>query len=210
MIDANRQAVAEASRIGRPRKLTPERLQQIINLVDRQKSPAEIAELVGVPVGLLSVTCSRLGISLRRSPINNGVRLGRPFCRDEPVPETPEPEIAREVGTPTMQPDPISSQGRVSPTEEDKPAAALDEASRGRFAFTVQYKGQRRTTELPLSQKMIGKIALEAQFRDMQMGQLLGELITATMNKDLFQIVLGEEVDALSKLQVKKMQIFPS
>lgn len=107
---------------------------------------------------------------------------------------------------PTMQPEPISSQGRPSPTEEGKPDAALDEASRGRFAFLLQYNGQRRTTVLPLSQNMIGKIALEAQFRDMQMCQLLGELITATMTKDLFQVVLGEENDESPKVQVNETQ----
>jgi hypothetical protein len=108
---------------------------------------------------------------------------------------------------PTIQPEPIASHGRLSPIGEGKPA--LDEASGGRFAFSVQYNGQRRSTELPFSQNMIGKIALEAQFRDMQMCQLLGELITATVNKDLFQVVLGEEIDALSELQVKGIKIFP-
>jgi len=53
---------------------------------------------------------------------------------------------------------------------------------------------------------MIGKIALEAQFRDMQMCQLLGELITATMTKDLFQVVLGEENDESPKVQVNETQ----
>jgi hypothetical protein len=101
----------------------------------------------------------------------------------------------------TIQPEPMSSEGRLSSKEEGKPAAALDEASGGRFAFMLQYSGQRRITVLPLSQNMIGKIALEAQFRDMQMCQLLGQLITATLNKDLFQVVLGEEHNELPKVQ---------
>jgi hypothetical protein len=101
---------------------------------------------------------------------------------------------------PTTQPQPIVIQERLSPIGEGEPAGTPDEASRGRFAFTVQYHGQCRTTELPFSQNMIGKIALEAQLQDMQMGQLIGELIMATMNKDLFQVVLGEEIDALPKI----------
>ena len=40
--------------------------QQIKNLVERGKRREEIAELIGVTVGSLQVTCSRLGISLRR------------------------------------------------------------------------------------------------------------------------------------------------
>ena len=105
---------------------------------------------------------------------------------------------------PTMPPEPNASQAQLSPTGERRP-----EASRARFAFTLEYNGHRRTTELPLSQDMIQKIALEAQFRDMQMGQLLSALITSTMNKDLFQLVLGEEINELPKRQMQNIQIFP-
>jgi hypothetical protein len=47
-------------------KFTPERMQQIINLVEQGMRREEIAELIGVTVGSLQVTCSRLGISLRK------------------------------------------------------------------------------------------------------------------------------------------------
>jgi hypothetical protein len=47
-------------------KFTPERLRQIKNLVERGKSRDQIAEIIGCTVGSLQVTCSRLGISLRR------------------------------------------------------------------------------------------------------------------------------------------------
>ena len=58
---------------GRPVKFTPERIQQIKNLVERSKSREEIAELIGVTVDSLQVTCSRLGISLRRPTFNSGL-----------------------------------------------------------------------------------------------------------------------------------------
>src|SRR5499433_4585803 len=60
---------------GRPIKFTPERIQQIKNLVERGKSREEIAELIGVTLGSLQVTCSRLGISLRRPTFNTGTGL---------------------------------------------------------------------------------------------------------------------------------------
>ena len=44
---------------GRPIKFTPERIQQVRNLVERGKSREEIAELIGATVGSLQVTCSR-------------------------------------------------------------------------------------------------------------------------------------------------------
>jgi hypothetical protein len=51
---------------GRPIKFTPERIEQIRNLVERGMTPEQIAETIGTTVGSLAVTCSRLGISLRR------------------------------------------------------------------------------------------------------------------------------------------------
>jgi hypothetical protein len=55
------------------------------------------------------------------------------------------------------------------------------------LALKMQYRGDQRTTKLALTQDMIGKLALEAQFRDMSIGELVGELIIAVMKKDLFQ-----------------------
>jgi hypothetical protein len=51
---------------GRPIKFTPERFEQIKNLVERGICREQIAETIGVTVGSLQVTCSRVGISLRR------------------------------------------------------------------------------------------------------------------------------------------------
>ena len=49
-----------------PRKFTPERIQQIKALIARGETSEMIAAQIGVTVGSLKVTCSRLGISLRR------------------------------------------------------------------------------------------------------------------------------------------------
>ena len=70
--------VTQISTRGRLIKFTPERIQQIRNLLERGKSREEIAELIGVTVGSLQVTCSRLGISLRRVVFANGTGLLRP------------------------------------------------------------------------------------------------------------------------------------
>jgi len=95
-------------------KFTPERIDQIKNLVERGKRREEIAELIGVTVGSLQVTCSRLGISLRRPIINNGIRP-----RLKPMTTSPKPAKA-----------------------EDLP----------HFAISILYRGEERTTELPLTQ----------------------------------------------------------
>jgi hypothetical protein len=59
----------------RPTKFTPERIQQIKDLVARGVEREEIAALMGATLGSLQVTCSRLGISLRRPRVPNGSRL---------------------------------------------------------------------------------------------------------------------------------------
>jgi hypothetical protein len=51
---------------GRQSKFTPERIQQIRELIARGETCEAIAARIGVTVGTLKVTCSRLGISLRR------------------------------------------------------------------------------------------------------------------------------------------------
>ena len=84
----NEQGVAQQGTLttrGKTTKFTPERLQQIINLVERGKSRDEIAEIIGVTVGSLQVTCSKMGISLRRPKINNGVcfeQKRKPLCEN--------------------------------------------------------------------------------------------------------------------------------
>ena len=76
---------------GRTIKFTPERMEQIRNLVERGKTREEIAEMIGVTVNSLAVTCSKHGISLRRPKSNgNGVPVLRSVpVRAEPVSDTP-------------------------------------------------------------------------------------------------------------------------
>jgi hypothetical protein len=64
----------------RGRKFTPEAIDKIKELVAQGASRDEIAALFGVTVGSLQVTCSRLGISLRRRDASGpgGPRTVRP------------------------------------------------------------------------------------------------------------------------------------
>jgi hypothetical protein len=54
------------SKSGRPSKFTPQAIEKIKEMVAQGLSREEIAQLLDVTVGSLQVTCSRLGISLRR------------------------------------------------------------------------------------------------------------------------------------------------
>jgi hypothetical protein len=58
------------------------------------------------------------------------------------------------------------------------------------FALSMKYRSHERTSELPLTQDMFTQLAFEAQFRNMSIVELVGELLIATMKRDLFQQVL--------------------
>jgi hypothetical protein len=62
------------------------------------------------------------------------------------------------------------------------------------LVLRMQYRGDERTTELPLTQDMITQLAFEAQVRDMSIGELVSELIILIMKKDLFQKMLEPRV----------------
>jgi len=65
------------------------------------------------------------------------------------------------------------------------------EAGAATIAIRMRYRGEERTTELPLTQDMIGRLALEAAFRNVQIGELIGELIVGLLKEDLLQTTLA-------------------
>jgi hypothetical protein len=171
---------------GRPR------LQQIRNLVERGRSREEIAEILDVTVGSLQVTCSRLGISLRRARFDNGVRLlrqskplsiiHRPIDRDGSGPSQPTEEQSQESSQ-SLPAEPVLPEHDQVKTLQAGPASV---------AIRIQYNGMERMTELPLTLDMIGRLAWEAELRDMRIGELIAKLIVAMVRKDLFPVVLGK------------------
>jgi hypothetical protein len=179
---------------GRPIKFTPERIQQVKNLVERGKSREEIAGLIGVTVGSLQVTCSRLGISLRRPTFNTGAGSLR---RDEPRSHgvsTTSPSRGGDSALLQLSKERPEQNSRSGPVEQAQAATPWQEwakrANEGGFAIKMRYRGEERTTELPLTQDMIGQLAFEAAFRNLTIGELIGQLIVAVADKDLLQRVL--------------------
>ena len=65
----------------------------------------------------------------------------------------------------------------------------MNEPGAANFAIRMQYRGEERTTELPLTQDMIGQLAFEAAFRQVSIGEFIGELIVALVKQDLLQLV---------------------
>jgi len=189
MIEANQLELQPLNR-GRPTKFTPERMQQVRNLVERGKSRDEIAEIIGVTTGSLQVTCSKLGISLRRPTFNTGTGLlqrqrSRAYQSALPTQYTgsesatgPQPALAKVAGQTQAGAQPVGA-GRREP--DGRPSAA--------FAIRMVYKGQQRLTDLPIHEEIIGDLAMEAEIRGMGIGELVGSLISAMVKKDFLQLV---------------------
>ena len=176
---------------GRPTKFTLERLQQIRNLVERGESREQIAEILDVTVGSLQVTCSRLGISLRRPKVDNGVHLLRQLNSISRTKTITIHDPIDHNGSALSQPTEQNSQsGPAAKPQQDR--LQMLEAGFPSVAIKFQYKGTERTTELPLNLDMIGRLALEAEFRNMSIAELIGELIMGMVKKDLFRAVLGK------------------
>ena len=168
---------------GRPKKFTPETIEQISNLVERGKSRDEIAEIIGVTIGTLQVTCSKLGISLRRRNFDIGTGLlSRPRSRFQ------------EKGTRLERSEKKCAEENLSET------TTTEEAHMGKwndwfpsaFAIRMQYKGQERSIDLPLDKEMIIQLAIEAEIRGMRIGELVAALTRAIVKKDLFHLIRNE------------------
>ena len=129
----------------RPTKFTKEAVKQIRELVESGKSREEIAALIGVTVGTLQVTCSKLGISLRRSRVDHA------------------------SGVPLKQLE-------VQTLNQVRAGAA-------KFVISIRHKGKERILTLPLTDDVIRQLALEAEFRNMSIGEFLVDLITAITKK---------------------------
>jgi hypothetical protein len=181
---------------GRATKFTPERIQQIKNLVERGKSREEIADLVGVTVAFLQVTCSRLGVSLRRPIFNTGTGLlrrgpnGTANHRADDASKGVILQSTKEQPEQNSQSAPVQAQ---TPTPHQEREKRMNEVGLANFAIRMRYKGEERATELPLTDDTIRQLAFEAELRDMRIGELIGELMAAMLKKDLFQAVLPRE-----------------
>jgi hypothetical protein len=125
---------------GRPMKFTPERIQQIKNLVERGMSREQIAETIGVTLGSLQVTCSRMGISLRRPKPTNDVAPPQRYEKLKPA--NPASAI------------------KIALQDDQEPKCAI---------------------EIRLPKDLLGQLALEAQFANVSMSELIGKLLAAAI-----------------------------
>jgi hypothetical protein len=153
-------------------KFTPQVIEQIKESVAAGINRDEIANRIGVTVGSLQVTCSRLGISLRRITLPNGLRRHMPDIRGRTIPTPCSVGIAH-----------MREQKEVSrPTARAAPSA--------NFAIVMRYRGKEQKTDVPLPSPAIEVLALETMLRDLTIARLIGQILVAAIDKDMIQKIL--------------------
>jgi hypothetical protein len=158
---------------GRRVKFTPQAIENIKQSVTQGISRDEIANRLGVTVGSLQVTCSRLGISLRRIISANG--SGRHTA-----------DVGRGI-IPTP-----SAVGIVQDMREQKDVSqpAARAVPSAKFAITMRHQGEERTSDIELPSRAIEVLALEAMSRDSDIAGLVGQVLVAAINKDMIHKIL--------------------
>jgi len=161
---------ASSSR-GRRTKFTPQAIEKIKAFVAEGISRDEIANRLGVTVGSLQVTCSRLGISLRRT---NGSSSRHTADVRGRIPAPGSVGIAH-----------TREQKEVS-----QPAART--APSAKFSITIRHRGKEQTSDIPLPSPAIEVLTLEAISRDLGIAELIGQVLVTAINKDMIQKILRD------------------
>ena len=158
---------ASSSR-GRRTKFTPQAIEKIKAFVAEGISRDEIANRLGVTVGSLQVTCSRLGISLRRITFRScsghrtaDVRLGS-----------------------------VGFAHTREQMEISQPAART--APLAKFEIIMRCRGEEQTSDIPLSLAAIDVLAVEATSRDLGIAELIGQTLVAAINKDMIHEIFRD------------------
>ena len=155
---------------GRRIKFTPQVLEKIKEFVAEGISRDEIANRLDVTVGSLQVTCSRLGISLRR--------IIFPSCSGRRT---------ADVG--------LGSVGIAHLREQNEvPQPAARAAPVAKFEMMMRCRGKEKATDIPLPSSAIETLALEATSRDLAIAELVEQILAAAINKDMIEEILRGEV----------------
>ena len=174
MVEAMTMTNASPSARGRRAKFTPQAIEKIKELVAQGASREQIASLLGVTVGSLQVTCSRLGISLRRKILHSG-----------PTPHLRDPK------------------GRVIPFQGSVGVAyageqKTEEAGSVKIAIMMRRRGKEVSTDVPFTSRDIGELALIATLRDLSVAELVGQALAGAIKKDMIKKILRGDVPSSS------------
>ena len=168
--------------VGRRVKFSPQAIEKIKELVAQGASRKEIASLLGVTVGSLQVTCSRLGISLRRKILHSGrsPHLRDPKGRAIPFQGSVGVAYAREQKT------------------EEVPQKVVSTAGSAKIAIMMRHRGKEVSIDVPFTSRDIGELALIATLRDLSIAELVGQVLAGAIEKDMIKKILRDDVPSSS------------
>jgi hypothetical protein len=181
----------QSSAYQRRTKFTPQNIRQIINLVERGTSPAQIAEIIGVTLATLKTTCCKLHISLRRPSYDTGTGLLR-HRRARADNGAISLNSRIDVDAPNKQPVTVLERQPMELEPSLMPRDKAPQRPLATFTLVMQYKGEKHTAKLPVSQDMIGQLAIEAEFREMKLVELIACAIESMVKQDQFDLLLGQ------------------
>ena len=150
-------------RAGRASKFTPQIIQKIKEMVAQGLSREQIAQRLDVTVGSLQVTCSKLGVSLRRS------RMRFP-SHERLKPEVELSQAGSEVG--------LVEKGSLLKVK---------------IAITMQRGDLLRTLEVPLSNETVGALAVLASLRQIKLVELIAQILSGAVDKGLVEKMLNDD-----------------
>jgi hypothetical protein len=171
---------ATSSARGRRAKFTPQAIEKIKELLAQGASRDEIANSLDVTVGSLQVTCSRLGISLRRIILQNGSARHTLDSRGRSIPTPGAVGITyvRERKT------------------EDIPQKAAETEPLAKFAIVMRNRGKEVSSDVPLTLHAIGELGCIASLHGLNMAELVGQILAQALRKDLIHEMLRDEVSS--------------
>ena len=147
-------------RVARPSKFTPQTIEKIKEMVAQGLSREQIAQRLDVTVGSLQVTCSKLGVSLRRS------RMRFPSY------ERLKPEL------------------ELSQARSEVGLVEKSSLLKVKIAVTIQRGDLLRTLDVPLSNKTVGQLALLASLQQVKLVELIAQILSKAVDKDLVEKIL--------------------
>ena len=105
------------------------------------------------------------------------------------VRETKAPMVQPKIATPDVDQPLQGAQEKDVAVPRHADEIGDEQARSANLALTMQYRGFEQTIPLRLSNEDIGKLALEAELREISLGQLVGMLIEAAMAQDLSRVL---------------------
>jgi len=192
----------------RQSKFTPANIRQITNLLERGKTKEEIAEIIGVTPATLQVTCSKLGISLRRPPsgalsapsrLRRSLQNGKTHDVQEQNQEKLPIEDAKQQNHTARRATPVDEEQTVVPLHPKRELTRKSDLCG--VALTMRYKGEERIIDMPLDRSLLGLFALEAEFRSMSIANLIGQMLLSVAKNDMFAMVLEQSPERANSLQ---------